>query len=185
MKRLGLLLVLSVFLIASGSAQVMTSSPPLPKPADVTPRLVKKGNSEAYALGFHLLSAFPYVVTDIGTGASPAQIAAARARDQVPDWIRVYDGKRVLLTGYLMPLQLEGTVCRKFVLMRDTNTCCYGSTPNMNDYVVVEMKGKGITPIQDVPVELLGTFRIEERFEGDYQMSLFVMEGETYFGVKK
>jgi hypothetical protein len=55
----------------------------------------------------------------------------------------------------------------------------------MNDYVVVEMRGKGIAPVQDVPVELIGTFRIEEKFESDYQVSLFVIEGENFLGAKK
>jgi hypothetical protein len=181
------LLVLFVMLPLHGlhAQQAMTAAPPLPKPSDVSPKTVKIGNAEAYTLGFHLLSAFPYVVTDIGTGAGAAEVAAARARDQVPDWIRVYDGKRVLLTGFMMPLQFENGVCRKFVMMRDTNTCCYGATPNMNDYVVVEMRGKGIAPVQDVPVELIGTFRIEEKFESDYQVSLFVIEGENFLGAKK
>jgi hypothetical protein len=181
------LLVLFVMLPLQGlhAQRAMTAAPPLPKPSDVSPKTVKIGNAEAYTLGFHLLSAFPYVVTDIGTGASAAEVAAARARDQVPDWIRVYDGKRVLLTGFMMPLQFENGVCRKFVMMRDTNTCCYGATPNMNDYVVVEMRGKGIAPVQDVPVELIGTFRIEEKFESDYQVSLFVIEGEYFLGAKK
>jgi hypothetical protein len=165
--------------------QAMTAAPPLPKPVDVSPRTVKVGNAEAYTLGFHLLSAFPYVVTDIGTGASATEVAAARTRDQVPDWIRVYDGKRVLLTGFMMPLQFENGVCRKFVMMRDTNTCCYGSTPNMNDYVVVTMKGKGIAVVQDVPVDLTGVFRVDEKYEDGYLVSLFVMDGETFQGPRK
>jgi len=55
----------------------------------------------------------------------------------------------------------------------------------MNDYLIVTMKGPGVEVVQDVPVELLGTFRIEQKYEGGYVVSLFVMDGEKFLGAKK
>jgi hypothetical protein len=146
---------------------------------------IKRDGESLYALGFDRLSAFPYTIVDAGTGATPEEIAEARKRDQVPDWIRFYDGKKVLLTGYLMPLQLEGGRAKKFVMMKDITTCCYGAVPNMNDYVVVTMKGDPIEPVTDVPVQLIGVLRIEEKFESGYITALFSMDGEKFFGAKK
>jgi len=152
---------------------------------NLTPEKVVADGSEVFALGFDKLSSFPYLLVDAGTGATPEQIAEHVKKDQVPPWIHVYDKQRVLLTGYMMPLQIENGRSKKFVMMRDVTTCCYGAVPNMNDYLVVTMKDKGIEVVQDVPVELLGTFRIEQKYEGGYVVSLFVMDGEKLLGVKK
>ena len=153
--------------------------------ADLAPRKVAVDGSEVFALGFDKLSAFPYTLVDAGTGATAAEIAEHVKKDQVPSWLHIYDNQRVLLTGYMMPLQIENGRSKKFVMMRDVTTCCYGAVPNMNDYLVVTMKGAGIEVIQDVPVELLGTFRIDQRYEGGYVVSLFVMDGEKLLGAKK
>lgn len=157
-----------------------------PAPAvDQTPQKIKIDGAELFSLGFDKLSAFPYTIVDVGTGATAEEIKVAQARDQVPAWIRLYHGQRVVLTGYMMPLLIENGVSKKFVMMRDVNTCCYGSVPNMNDYAVVTMKGAGIAVVQDVPVELIGTFRIDEKYEGGYVTSLFVIDGEKFLGAKK
>ncbi len=157
----------------------------VPKVTNPTPGKIKVDGREVFALGFDKLSAFPYKLLDAGTGATPAEIAEHVKIDQVPSWIHVYDRQEVLLTGYMMPLQIENGRSKKFVMMRDVTTCCYGAVPNMNDYLIVTMKGDGIEVVQDVPVELLGTFHIDQRYEGGYVVSLFVMEGEKLLGVKK
>ena len=156
---------------------------PPPKVPEVT--YVQIEGKELRALGFNILSAFPYKIFDAGSGATAEEIKSAMTRDQVPAWIHAYDRQRVALSGYMMPLTFENGLSRKFIMMRDLNTCCYGAVPNMNDYVIVTMKDRGISPIQDVPVLLVGTFRIEQKYEGDYLVSLFVMEGEKFLGQQK
>jgi hypothetical protein len=152
---------------------------------DLTPQKVTVDGTEVFALGFDKLSSFAYTLVDAGTGATPEQIAEHVKKDPVPQWVRTYHNQRVVLTGYMMPLQVENGRSKKFVMMRDVTTCCYGAVPNMNDYLVVTMKGDGIEVVQDVPVELLGTFRIDHRYEDGYVVSLFVMDGEKLLGVKK
>jgi hypothetical protein len=152
---------------------------------DLTPQKVVIGGTEMYALGFDKLSSFSYTIVDAGTGATPAQIAEHLKQDPVPGWVRLYDHQRVRVTGYMMPLQVENGRSKKFVIMRDVNTCCYGAVPNMNDYLVVTMKGEGVQVVQDVPVDLVGTFRIDHRYEDGYVVSLFAMDGENFLGPRK
>jgi hypothetical protein len=149
------------------------------------PRKVVVSGAEAYAIGFEMLSAFPYIIVDAGTGASPEEMKLATARDQVPSWLRVYQAKRIILTGYMLPIQLENGLAKKFFVMRDVTTCCYGKTPNMNDYVVVTMKGNGANIVQDIPVTVVGILNIGEKYEFGYLVSLFEMEGEKFLGRKK
>jgi hypothetical protein len=170
-------------LLASSTTIFGAEKAPAGKPKD--PVKIVIDGQEAFSVGFEKLSAFPYTIVDSGTGATPQEIEAARKKDQVPDWIRVYQNKRVALTGYLMPLQVENGLAKKFIMMKDINTCCYGAVPNMNDYVVVSMKGEGVRPVQDVPVELVGILRIEEKYENGYVTSLFQLEGEKFLGAKK
>jgi len=152
---------------------------------DLTPQQTVVDGETVYALGFDKLSSFQYTLVDAGTGATPEEIAEHQKKDPVPAWVRTYDGKRVLLTGYMMPLQLENGRSRKFVMMRDVTTCCYGAVPNMNDYLVVTMKEPGAEIVQDVPVQLLGTFRVDHRYDAGYVVSLFVMDGEKLLAPKK
>jgi len=170
-------IVLALLLVASARS---ASAPP-----DTTPQKVVVDGAEVFALGFDKLSGFNYTLLDAGTGATPEQIAEHRKKDQVPDWLHIYDGKRVVLTGYMMPLQVENGRSKKFVMMRDVMTCCYGAVPNMNDYLIVTMKGVGVEVVQDVPVEMLGTFRIDQKYEDGFVVSLFVMDGEKLLTVKK
>lgn len=176
--------IVLLMLLASGLAIANAQETPAPA-VDLTPVKVKVEGQEMFALGFDKLSSFAYELVDAGTGATPEQIAERQKRDPVPAWVREYDGKRVRLTGYLMPLTLENGRTRKFVMMRDVNTCCYGAVPNMNDYLVVTMEGEGVEPVQDVPVDLVGIFRVEHRYEDGYVVSLFAMKGEKFLGPKK
>lgn len=188
MKRLPRQRSFSALLLFTASLSLSTALaadlvPPGANAKDPVKILVE--GAEAYRLGFDKLSAFPYTIVDAGTGASAQEIEAIRKKDRVPDWIRLYHNQRVSLTGYLMPLQMENGLAKKFVLMKDVTTCCYGATPNMNDYVVVTMRSGGVRPVQDVPVELLGTLRVEEKYENGYVTSLFQMDGEKMLGAKK
>lgn len=173
-------IVFSAFLAAGLSAQDLDS--------DAVWRVPQKTEirgDEAYVLGFDILAAYKYTIVDAGTGASEAEIEAAKTNDQVPDWVRFYADKRVLLTGYMLPLAIEDGLAKKFIMMKDVNTCCYGSTPSMNDYAIVTMKEKGVSMIQDIPVEVVGDFKIEQNYQGGYVVSLYLMDGEAFLGEKK
>jgi hypothetical protein len=149
------------------------------------PTRVKIDGQELYAVGFDKLAAFEYTLVDAATGASEAEMEASRAKDQIPRWIRLYDKQKIALTGFMLPLVVENGLVRKLIMMRDVTTCCFGNVPNMNEYVIVTMKGEGIKPLQDVPVVLTGTFKISEIYEGGYLTSIFQMDGEKYLGPKK
>lgn len=177
--------LLPSLLLGLGLLGTLSASAQEAPPVDLTPQRKVVDGEEMYALGFDKLSSFAYELVDAGTGATPAEIAEHLKKDPVPAWVREYDGKRVVLTGYLMPLQLENGRTNKFVMMRDVNTCCYGAVPNMNDYLVVSMNGAGIEPVQDIPVELVGIFRIDHRYEDGYVVSLFTMTGEKFLGPRK
>lgn len=171
--------VLAILLCIASSNAVFADVP------EQKPTRVKIDGQELYAVGFEKLAAFDYTLVDAGTGASEADIEAAKAKDQIPAWIRLYDKQKIALTGFMLPLVVENGLVRKLIMMRDVTTCCFGNVPNMNEYVIVTMKGEGIKPLQDVPVVLTGTFKISEIYEGGYLTSIFQMDGEKFLGPKK
>lgn len=186
MKKLPHSLRVGLVALLAGASLLTATANTTPAPAALQETVkVRIDGAEMFDVGFDKLSAFEYKIVDAGTGATPEEIEAARKIDKVPEWIKVYNDQRVALTGYLMPLQVEKGKAKKFVIMKDVTTCCYGSVPNMNDYVVVSMKGEGVTPIQDVPVVLVGIFKVEEKYDGGYVTALFSMDGEKLLGPKK
>jgi len=179
----------TIFLVIAGitalaGARLATAALPAAPDNVRTPTKLTVDGAELYGLGFDKLSSFNYTIVDAGTGATPEEIAAAEKRDQVPPWLYFYQDKRVVLTGYLMPLQLENGLAKKFVMMKDVTTCCYGAVPGMNDYVIVTMKGEGVKAVQDVPVELIGVFHVAQKYENGFVTSLYQMDGEKFVGPK-
>lgn len=172
-------LLAGLWLGSSAPLRAESVAEPVPKP-------VRVAGEELPALGFDFLAGYKYKTVDAGTGASPAEIEAAKKTDQVPAKVRAFDGQRVLLTGYMLPLTMTGGRSFKFVLMKDVNTCCYGATPSMNDYITVTMKpGAGAAVSQDVPVQVTGTLRIKQVYDSGYVVSLYTLEGERFLGEKK
>ena len=96
------------------------------------PTRIKIDGQEHFAVGFDKLAAFEYTLVDAGTGASEAEMEAAKAKDQIPAWVRAYDKQKVALTGFMLPLVVENGLVRKLIMMRDVTTCCFGNVPNMN-----------------------------------------------------
>jgi hypothetical protein len=179
-----------VLVLLTAVAGLLIGMPQSALPESATADLQKAvkqtvAGEQMYVVGFEKLAAFEYTVVDSATGASEAEMAAARKNDQVPAWARVYDQQRVALTGFMLPLVVENGLTRKFIMMRDITTCCFGNVPNMNEYVIVTMKGEGVKPLQDVPIVLTGVFKINEIYEGGYLTSLFQMDGEKFLGPKK
>jgi hypothetical protein len=162
----------------------LATAPANPTAPPPTPRSIVLEGEHLLEVGFEQLASFPYTIVDAGTGATPAEIEAARKRDQVPATIRALDQKRVAITGFALPLQLENGRAKKLFLMRDVSTCCFGATPNTNDYVVVTMK-EGAKTVADIPIVLVGTLRIGERYEGGYLVSLYELEDAKYLGPRK
>lgn len=156
-------------------------SPPRPAPEAAPAPTREVGGIRYYEVNFYALSAFNYRVVDVTTGATETQIAVARRQDRIPAKVRFYDGKAVALTGFMLPVTLEEGLATRFILMRDTNTCCFGNVPNINEFVLVTMKGKGAKAVQDVPVTIVGTLKIVERYEDGCQVPIFEMTGDRLF----
>jgi hypothetical protein len=80
---------------------------------------------------------------------------------QAPDAIRALHGRTVRLTGYMIPLEMEGWNVRRCVIVPSQANCCYGVAPRFCEFVVATMRDEdGVRLALDVPVTFTGTLSV-------------------------
>ena len=137
---------------------------------------------EALRLGFDILGGFKYEIPPDATGDA-AQKLAVQAEKDIPANIKQYDGKKAVVTGFMLPTKLEentGLVI-EFLLVRDPMMCCYGVVPNPNDWVVVHMT-KPVPAIQDVPISFVGTLHVGPLYDNGYLTGIYRLDGDKKTG---
>lgn len=131
-------------------------------------------------VGFDKLSSFKYDVPDENPD-SPF----AKGKDpdtQIPETIKAFSGKRVSLKGFMLPLKVEQGLVTELLIMRDQSMCCFGTVPKINEWVSVRMTGKGIKPVLDQAVSLVGTLKVGAIRENGYLVGIYQMDGERMDG---
>lgn len=127
-------------------------------------------------LGFEQLAAYPFTPPSFDPAANP-NIKPPGGEEQIPAQVKSWNGKKAVITGYMVPVKMDKGLVTEFLLMRNTMACCFGSVPNMNEWVVVKMK-KGVQPMMDVPVAFYGELKVGAMFENGYMTGLYELDGE-------
>ncbi len=131
-------------------------------------------------VGFTFLGGYDFTLTKAQAAAFAAadQSALAAVNTQIPDLIRQLDGQKVLVTGFMLPMKMDGPLTTEFLLVANSMLCCYGVVPPMNQWIVVKMVKKGVKPQQDVPVQIFGTLRVEPRIENGALSAIYHLDGD-------
>lgn len=127
--------------------------------------------------GFDVLSNFKYDTYeeyDEATGGRPL----TKSKDVIPPHIKAYDGKRVVVKGFIMPLRLKKGLVTEFLLYRDQAACCFGKAAQMNHYMRVTMKEGGFEPGSMVTHKVYGTLEVGEIYVQGYLTGIFQMSGD-------
>lgn len=115
----------------------------------------------AVALSWNVLSSFEYT-----------------PRMTFPEPVAALSGRRGTVRGYVYPT-MESRGIREFILMKDPGTCCYGPQTQYTHFMWVRVTaGSGINYTRD-PVEATGTFRLAERFDGDYVIGIYELDADS------
>jgi hypothetical protein len=115
----------------------------------------------------------------VPAGQPPPDVLA-----QVPAVIRKLDGRKVVLTGFMLPLKLENGFATEFFFLSSRSLCCYGVTPEINEWIHVKMRKEGLPAVQDVPVFLAGRLRVRAQWSDGYLSSLYELEGDGLLKAK-
>ena len=128
-------------------------------------------------VGFDKLASFAFNPPGYEATAPDAKLAP-KQDDQIPDRIKGYNEKKVAVTGFMLPVKMDGGLVKEFLLVKDPMLCCYGVMPKLNEWVVVKMSGNGVKPLMDVPITFEGKLKVGEMFENGYLTGIYLLEGE-------
>ena len=95
---------------------------------------------------------------------------------KLPDDITRWNGKLVKATGFINPTS-QARNLTKFLLVKDRSSCCYGKQPQINHYVDVKLRPGATADYSTDPVTIQGVLKVEDRWDGDWQLGLYWMEG--------
>jgi hypothetical protein len=127
-------------------------------------------------VGFEKLSGYQIEISDELLGPQTNKTVIT-ADVQIPAPIKELNNKKISLRGFMLPLKVEGGLVTEMLIMKDQSMCCYGTTPRINEWVSVKMKG-GVKPLMDEPVTLMGTLKVGETRENGYLVGIYAMDGE-------
>ena len=103
--------------------------------------------------------------------------------EQIPNAIRNLDGRKAIVTGFMLPIKMEGGLVTEFLLMRSQMMCCYGVVPQVNEWVLVRM-GKGVHQLMDVPVSFGGQLHVKELYENGFLTAIYQLDGDKILPTK-
>jgi hypothetical protein len=91
--------------------------------------------------------------------------------------IQAIDGQKIFLKGFMYPVQQQ-TGLTSFVLVKDSDKCCFGGKPALEDMITVYMTGSKTAKYYSGRVAVAGTFRLNQKFSGASELeSVFLMDG--------
>ena len=128
-------------------------------------------------LPFDVLSGFKYdtyEVLDEVHGGRPL----TKSDDVIPSHIKAYDGRKVLVEGFIMPLRLRKGLVTEFLLFRDQAACCFGDKAKMNHYMRVKVTDQGFEPGSTMTYKVRGTLAVGEIYVQDYLTGIYQMTAD-------
>jgi len=127
-------------------------------------------------LGFDRLAGFKFVTPAYDPVADPKG-APPTGEDQIPAEVKAWNGKKAMITGFMLPTQLKNGKATEFLIMANQMACCFGTVPNMNDWVVVRMPD-GVPVTQDVPISFYGVLKVGAMYDNGYMTGIYEMDAE-------
>jgi hypothetical protein len=133
-------------------------------------------------LGFDRLASYKFSAPAFDPAADP-KTPPPTGEEQIPAEVKAWNGKKVIVTGFMLPTKLANGRVTEFLLVKSPMMCCYGVVPNMNEWVVVKM-ANGVPALMDVPISFYGELKVGAMFENGYMTGIYQLEGEKMGDVK-
>ena len=92
-----------------------------------------------------------------------------------PD-VQALEGGKVFVKGYMYPTRQTENI-KTFILVKDSEKCCFGGQPKLNDMILVDMQeGKEADYIEGL-VSVAGTFTAKSPDQGGQLQPVYELEG--------
>jgi hypothetical protein len=162
------------------SADVSTGTAPAPAAMNTMITEATKAPPEVVSgylkLGFDRLASYNFVPPAFDPAVDPKAVPPT-GEEQIPAEVKSWSGRKVIVTGFMMPVKMDKGLVTEFLLLKNTMMCCYGTAPNMNEWILVKMK-QGVRPLMDQPMEFYGVLKIGALFDNGYMSGIYLLEGE-------
>lgn len=90
---------------------------------------------------------------------------------EIPDKVKQLDEKKVAITGYMLPIDVDGGEVKRLLLLQSTMSCCFGVAPRINEVIYVESSRKQkIQMVMDVPITVFGRLSVGQQFREDLML---------------
>ena len=165
------------------AASVISTNATVTNLAGKVPAAATMIEGEYVEIGFERLSAFPMRVI-YETGESAAVAYVPKIVGDIPPTIQALGKKKVAVKGFMLPLKQADGLITEFLLLQDQSMCCYGASPKVNEWIQVEMKGKGVRSIMDDPVIICGTLHVGEYQQNQQMAGVYRLEGDKLVKVE-
>ncbi|MBL7644982.1 MAG: DUF3299 domain-containing protein [Candidatus Hydrogenedentes bacterium] len=137
----------------------------------------KTTDGKYFKLTFRGLASFTYKHPDPET-LQRAENPSALLGDQIPAPIRALSGQQAVVVGFMVPFELaeDGSIT-SFAITQNQSFCCYGVSPEINEWVLVEASPALKVAYQpESPVAVFGTLDVGEEIEEGYVLSIYRMK---------
>ena len=132
---------------------------------------VKELDKEFPDLSFAVLSDFDYYSPDPGATPDPELLK----KNKIPDKLKVLNGKKVAVAGFMMPIDQNQDGTTEFVLNGNYDMCGFGGPISINQWMLVKYTGQGKVPYTHLPITVFGTLEVGEEYKDGY---LYGFDGE-------
>lgn len=103
-----------------------------------------------------------------------------RPEIEFPESIRALDGEPVSIAGYMVAMKFEKGGVRDFLLSRYVEGCCFGRTPELYEWIFVDVKIPEGAEYDYRTIVVKGVFRLgEKRDRFGFLTSLFQIEATS------
>ena len=130
---------------------------------------------ECQSISFDILADYDFGTLDWSGGSQSNQFIATQIEQIIPESIKALDNQQISVTGFVLPIETDGERIDSFLLLRDLQMCCYGTLPELNEWIYVEvpnhLEAKNL--ISDTPIKVRGTLQVEPRFKDDFLLSIY------------
>ena len=98
-------------------------------------------------------------------------IASLSYDAEIPDEVKQIDRKKVAITGFMLPIDVDKGKVKRFLLLKSTMSCCFGVAPRINEVIYVESsKKQKIQTVMDMPITVFGKLSIGQQFREDLML---------------
>ncbi len=146
---------------------------PAAKPKPSFPELKQRADGY-WDVSFEHLASFAFAAPAADAKPKPGSV------EQIPANVQHLGGKRVRVSGYMLPMKLERGFVTEFLIIRSPMVCCYGVVPQPNEWVVVKMsaRAKKVPPLMDVPLNFYGMLHVGDVYEDNLFAGIYELDGE-------